>query len=238
MALRQPSAFYDLSVSYYRGQTSQQRQAIVEQADSLGYGCIAFNKIIHGQIRIQDACIRKEIIVQDKDGKLPTQLTRATISVDSSEEASALPSADKVLQTYDIVAVRPTSAKAFSALCQLPKICADIISLDFSERLGFFLHKRDIDAAVARGMIFEVEYSPAIRDSSAKRHLVSNSTTLISFLRGRHIIFSSGSESFMDLRSPSDVMNISQVLGIKREASTKVVSCTCKKVLQHADNRR
>ena len=61
----------------------------------------------------------------------------------------------EALQSYDIVAAQPSSAPAFTALCENPAI--DIISLQHGNgRLPFFITRKQTSAALKRGIFFEV----------------------------------------------------------------------------------
>lgn len=49
----------------------------------------------------------------------------------------------------------------FTAACQ--QLDIDIISLDMSVRLPFYFKAANISSAIARGIVFELTYSTAIR---------------------------------------------------------------------------
>jgi len=61
---------------------------------------------------------------------------------------------------------------------------------------------------------------------------------LISYLRGKHIVFSSGADSISQLRGPFDVTNIAQMLDIKREQALQCNKQNGIRVLQHGEARR
>lgn len=61
---------------------------------------------------------------------------------------------------------------------------------------------------------------------------------LISYLRGKHIIFSSGADGINHLRGPFDVTNVAQMLDIKREQALLCNKQNTLKVLQHGEARR
>ncbi len=68
--------------------------------------------------------------------------------------------------------------------------------------------------------------------------MIGNTKIVIQYLRGRNLILSSGADSYNQLRSPQDVINIGQVLQLTYEQAAKAVGENCVKVLKHATARR
>lgn len=89
------------------------------------------------------------------------QYTRITIIVEDTAATYKLTASNSVLQAYDIVAVQPTTEKVFQAACKDAEV--DIISLDLSGRLPFYLKHSTVGTAIQRGIYFEICYTPAIR---------------------------------------------------------------------------
>lgn len=105
--------------------------------------------------------------------------------------------------------------KTLSLVCRpacLTDVCghvdADIVSLDLSGRLPFRIKNGPINLAVSRGMVFEIRYSPAIRDQNARRNLIANAAALAKVTKGRNIIISSDAQAVLELRAPADVINL------------------------------
>ncbi|RUS23905.1 RNase P subunit p30-domain-containing protein [Jimgerdemannia flammicorona] len=65
------------------------------------------------------------------------------------------------VNAYDILAVQPTTEKLFQAACSTFEV--DIISLDFSTRMPFYLKHTQVGQAIERGIYFEICYSAGIR---------------------------------------------------------------------------
>ncbi len=107
------------------------------------------------------------------------------------------------------------------SLCPLAQACVslecDLITLDMSQRLPFKLRPQHLQAAVQRGVHFEVLYSCALRDPMSRRHLFSNAQALTRLLRGRGIVISSGARVAMELRGPFDVINIGTTFGLTQQ---------------------
>ena len=61
----------------------------------------------------------------------------------------------------------PTTEKLFAQCCE--KLDIDIISLDLSKRLPFFIKPKQVNVAMDRGIYFEIGYSASIQDQHARR---------------------------------------------------------------------
>ncbi|KAJ8317014.1 hypothetical protein KUTeg_004918 [Tegillarca granosa] len=62
--------------------------------------------------------------------------------------------------------------------------------------------------ALERGIHFEIQYSPAIRDSSTRKNTISNALSLMSCCKGKNVILTSGCLKPIELRGPYDVANL------------------------------
>ncbi|KAJ1533857.1 hypothetical protein HK096_004672, partial [Nowakowskiella sp. JEL0078] len=80
------------------------------------------------------------------------QYTRITVLLEDSDNSNF--SLDAAQKNYDIIALRPTSEKTFQAACSRADV--DIISLDFSTRLPFYLRHQTLGLAIQRGVFFEI----------------------------------------------------------------------------------
>lgn len=117
------------------------------------------------------------------------------------------------LNDYDLIAVQPMTEKLLQTACS--NLDVDIISLDMSSRLPFYLKYTTIRQAIDRGILFEISYAPAIRDTTnARRNLISNAMNLVRITKGKHILLSSGAIHAMELRGPYDVMNLASIFGL------------------------
>jgi ribonuclease P/MRP protein subunit RPP1 len=76
--------------------------------------------------------------------------------------------------------VNPTNEKLFQAACGTFEV--DIISLDMSARLPFYLKHSTVGLAVERGIYFELCYGAAIRGTD-----IIICSKIISTLRGREV---------------------------------------------------
>jgi ribonuclease P/MRP protein subunit RPP1 len=147
-----------------------------------------------------------------------------------------LTSTNQVLLGYDLVSVTPANDKVLHAVVMSDSV--DIISLDFSARLPFHIKLTPVKMAIDRGVMFEVCYSAGLKDSTARRHLISNCLHLFFLTRGRNVIFSSGASRALDMRNPHEVMNLAVLFGLKGPMANSVISSSCYSVFKHAETRK
>ncbi|TGZ84868.1 PHP domain-like protein [Ascodesmis nigricans] len=186
-------------------------------------------------------------------GKLPTPLTnplptasafslpstvnilrRATILISDPSTNLRLP---QLSQHYDILALRPTTEKLLLQACQ--SLDADLISLDFSQRLPFHLKHKVVGLALSKGLCFEVCYSAGIADATARRNLIQNVQGLIRATRnGRGIVISSEAKKAVGLRAPHDVVNLACLWGLSPDKARDAVCGLAGKVVAQARMRR
>nr|XP_046233558.1 ribonuclease P protein subunit p30 isoform X4 [Scatophagus argus] len=106
--------------------------------------------------------------------------------------------------------------------------------------------------AVDRGLVFEISYSAAIRDSTMRRYTIANANTLMDTCKGKNVILSSAAQRPLELRGPYDITNLypSAALGplhaililLKLFSSDgdakEAVSSTCRSAVLHAETRK
>ncbi|KAJ3025023.1 UNVERIFIED_CONTAM: hypothetical protein HDU68_007549 [Siphonaria sp. JEL0065] len=140
------------------------------------------------------------------------------------------------LNNYDLLAVRPETEKAFAHAANNCDV--DIIQLDLSSRLPFYIKKTTVNTAVQKGIFFEVSYAPCIRDQNARRNIIANIQQLLRVTSGKNLILTSDAVKALDLRSPLDILNLAQVFGIPDNCARDALGKNCKSVLFHAATRR
>nr|XP_034304631.1 ribonuclease P protein subunit p30 isoform X2 [Crassostrea gigas] len=172
----------------------------------------------------------KDLKVDSKRVKI---LSRVTLNVTDSEQLQYLMSPE--VQEYDIVAVRPTSSDIFTKVTKY--INLDIIQLEMDKNVKI-ITPGGLSEGIQKGIHFEIQYGPAIRDSSVKKYLISNSQLLASFSKSKNIIISSGAERAIELRGPHDVANLGLLFGLNEAQAKNCVSRSCRSVLLHAEERR
>ncbi|KAJ1330612.1 hypothetical protein BSLG_009064 [Batrachochytrium salamandrivorans] len=141
-----------------------------------------------------------------------------------------------VLKSFDIISVQPTTEKLFQASCQ--HLDVDIVSLDMGARLPFFLRHPTVNAAIQRGVYFEICYSQSIRDLTARSNLIANSAALVRITKGKNIIICSAARQAFELRAPADVINIASLFSLNPVNAKAAMTTNVRSVLVHAATRR
>nr|DBA15225.1 TPA: hypothetical protein GDO54_004468 [Pyxicephalus adspersus] len=167
---------------------------------------------------------------------LPIKIfTRLTIIASDPSHYNSLRSTSNLTRHYDIVAVYPKTEKLFHAACT--NVDVDLICINVTEKSSFFYRRPPINAAIERGIFFEVIYTPAIKDSTLRRYTISNTLNLMQTCKGKNIIISSGAERPFELRSPYDIATVGLLFGLSEEAAKAALSTNCRSVLLHGESR-
>lgn len=250
---------YDLNVRLRGSTRDGQRAQLVKRALELGWDTICWTIAVNGKlsgaagikpaVAVQlDAAQRREALQQralidlgmSLETPMPTpslrQLSRLHVTLDDVVDAQSLTIGNEVVRQFDVVSATPGNAKVFSLLCKTADV--DVISLDFTHKLGFPLHKKLIDEAVARGVSFELCYSSLLGSSAARQETMSSSRTLVQYLRGRNLVLSSGADGIGLLRGPADVVNMASILGLGAENAARTVARNAALVVRHACSRK
>ncbi|XP_053306074.1 ribonuclease P protein subunit p30 [Spea bombifrons] len=218
-------------------------QNIIEMAAHLGYSTVAINHVADFEKKKME--IAKPIsttelfpsppIVQGKSKPIRI-LTRLTVIASDPSHCNALRSTSPTARLYDIVAVYPKTEKLFHAACT--SIDVDLVCINITEKHPFYFRKPPINAAIERGIFFELIYTPAIKDSTIRRYTISNALNLMQFCKGKNIIISSGAEKPMEMRGPYDVATLGLLFGLSEGASKAAVSTNCRAALLHGETRK
>ena len=89
-----------------------------------------------------------------------------------------------------------------------------------------------------QGVYFEIGYSAAISDMSARKTLISNAIQLVRATKQKNIIITSQAARAMLLRGPYDVANLGRLFGFSAAASKAAVSSNITAVLVHGTVRK
>ncbi|KAA8543971.1 hypothetical protein F0562_021852 [Nyssa sinensis] len=253
--------FFDLNIPYVESDKhipdkparKTTRLKLIVKAMELGYTGVAYNRTIKGVMSELDRCSISLFPLSSLLKLAPSlsasvklhrdllnvplstpfrQYTRLTVLVDSPAQALALNSGNPILKSYDIVAVRPLNQNAFEQSCQASE--ADLIAIDFSEKLPFRLKQSVVKTAIGRGVYFEITYSGLIMDAQVRRQMISNAKLLVDWTRGKNIIFSSAAPSVTEVRGPNDVANLSSLLGLPMERAKAAISKNCRSLIANA----
>ncbi|XP_031561574.1 ribonuclease P protein subunit p30-like [Actinia tenebrosa] len=237
------AAFGDLCIVHQND--SRETEILISKAVKLGYETIAISSTFlltnNKKTKLKTSCpppinwneipAVKTLKAKNKNLKI---LSRLTVPLEENSQMHQL-ATDTVL-SYDILAVRPASDKLFQQCCG--SLDVDIISIDMTSRLPFYIKLPQVKQAIERGIHFEIVYSPAIRDNTQRRYIMSNAMELVRASKGRNVIMSSEAENQIDLRGAYDVANLGMLFGLKEEQCKAAVSRNVRAVLYHAQARR
>uniref|UniRef100_A0A3B4GHN7 Uncharacterized protein n=1 Tax=Pundamilia nyererei TaxID=303518 RepID=A0A3B4GHN7_9CICH len=154
-------------------------------------------------------------------------LNRLTVVM--SDASHFVSSVNSDYRRFDLLAVQPTSEKLFHAACMVYDI--DIICVPMTEKLPFFFKRAPINGAIDRGVVFEVSYSAAIRDSTMRRYTIANAVSLMESCKGKVALFL---QCFLYQRLDF----LALLFGLSDGDAKEAVSSTCRAALLHAETRR
>lgn len=228
--------FYDLNVSWKPDLAEYQnlQNTIIFLAE-LGYNVIALNHTLTGKLPADLSCPIPSELPFEVPQKIRI-LRRCTLVLSDPSQNHRL---SQLSSNYDILALRPVNEKSLQQACQ--SLDCDIISMDLSSKLDYYIKMKMVAPAIERGIKFEICYSPGIstQNSGARRNLISNATQLIRATRGgRGLILSSEASRASGCRGPSDVINLAAVWGLGQEKGHEAVSKLARSVVVSAHLKR
>lgn len=162
-------------------------------------------------------------------------LQRVTIEFSDQSMWYKLSHSDN-LKKYDIIAVIPKTLQAFQFACNTLDV--DIITMEPETRLPFKISRKLYRQAVERGMFFELMYSPAIKDSTSRKNIISTAHTYHAVGKSKNIILTSGAENDLQVRDVHDVINLGFILGLNNNQSLEVVRNNTRRLILKAEGRR
>ncbi|XP_035764743.1 ribonuclease P protein subunit p30 isoform X1 [Neolamprologus brichardi] len=203
------AVFMDLNVSFLPDRSDL--RSVVETAAHLGFSTIALNYVFEPTAKKKQE-IPTPTPINELIDQLPVVQGRSRpirvlnrLTVVMSDASHFRPNAPEY-RRFDLLAVQPTSEKLFHAACMVYDI--DIICVPMTEKLPFFFKRAPINGAIDRGVVFEVSYSAAIRDSTMRRYTIANAVSLMESCKGKSVILSSAAQKALELRGPYDVTNL------------------------------
>ncbi|KAI0169824.1 PHP domain-like protein [Hypoxylon sp. FL1284] len=217
---------YDINIPWSPSTSAAELERTLRFSSQLGYNVVALNHTLQAPLSSQisnplpkfpplpstNASASASSSSQDASRRMPTVLHRATICFSDPAHNQHM---TKAAQTFDILATRPQTEKAFQAACVTVQE-ASIISLDLTVRLPFYLRPKPCMAAVNRGVRFEICYGRALgsSDARARANLAGNVAQLVRATRGRGLVLGSEAPGPAALRAPADLLNLLAVWGL------------------------
>jgi ribonuclease P/MRP protein subunit RPP1 len=168
---------FDLDVPYT---TIQKQKDLLDKLYELGYRSIALSEESDGNLKKCKPCsipyqefmneYNKKVMERSTPVYSASQLnpnhnvlniyTRLNINMDNPSQNYSI-SNQSIVNTYHLIAVKPSTEKLFQMACQQLEI--NIIQLDMSVKLPFPLKNTNVNMAMQRGIVFEISYGQAIR---------------------------------------------------------------------------
>ncbi len=133
-------------------------------------------------------------------------LRRITFEISDNKEIYQFTNPPSSMKAYDIISVIPKNEKIFEVCCN--DLNVDLITINFDEKMNFFLKKSLILSALDKNIFFEIQYNGFITDNSKRAIFISNILMLLEITKGKNFIISSGSDNYLDHRSPYDIINL------------------------------
>lgn len=230
---------YDLNIAWSPSLPPSDLDRTLRFAKSLGYDVVALNHPITTSIPNAPSPITSPIPPLPASPSLPTLLRRVTLTItDPSTTNYRLLDFSRA---YDLLALRPTSEKAFSWACSGTTEPPALISLDLTTFLGFHIHHRTAMAAVHRGSRFEICYGQAVAagvDARQRANFIGNVLSLLRATKGRGIVVSSEARGALTLRAPADVVNLMAVWGLGPERGMEALGAGARAVVVNEGVRR
>jgi ribonuclease P/MRP protein subunit RPP1 len=177
--------FTDFKISSSRGPNLA---GCLETAAELGYKRVAIDVQVQVTHRTTPLPPARELDEQLAAVTIPKGLEvlkRLTVILDDPNILHSVQGSN-VLDQYDITALHCTNDKVFQVA--VTSLTTDIVSLEWGERLGYALRRTQISQIIGRGIVFELCYTPAIKDSSQRCHIISNALHLASISKGKVIV--------------------------------------------------
>lgn len=194
-----------------------------------GYNVAALNHIVTGKIPSNHKCPIDKQYLKQKFPKM-TILSRITVVLDDNLQQSLAP----LCSQYDIIAIRPLTEKALQNATTLGSDIVDLISLDCSKRIPFFLRHKTVCAGVERGLKFEIIYASSLVSNDSRKHIITNALNIIRSSRKRGLIISSEASSPLHIRGPYDVINLACLWGLDHMRAHDALGKTAAQVVKNS----
>uniref|UniRef100_G3P7R1 Ribonuclease P protein subunit p30 n=1 Tax=Gasterosteus aculeatus aculeatus TaxID=481459 RepID=G3P7R1_GASAC len=229
------SVFMDLNLNYTTDKSRM--RSLIETAAHLGFSTVAINHVFEptAKKKQRTCCLCGNTCLCLPQGRSRPIRVLNRLTVVMSDSSHFRPNAAEY-RGFDLLAVQPTTEKLFHAACMLYEV--DIICVSVTEKLPFFFKRAPVNGAVGRGVVFEVSYSAAIRDSTRRRYTIANAVSLMESCRGKNVILSSAAEKPLEIRGPYDITNLGLLFGLSDADAKDAVSTTCRSVVLHAETRK
>lgn len=148
-------------------------------------------------------------------------IKRCSFEIKDKSDISKINTIDR--SNIDIMSAIIKNDQILDVLCAEANV--EIINILCLERINFYIKKKNILSAIERDVFFEFNYTDLL-NSNTRSNFVSNFSILFEITKGKNIIISSGSESFVTQRSPMDIIVLFNTLfNIKESIIKEMITC-------------
>jgi ribonuclease P/MRP protein subunit RPP1 len=134
------------------------------------------------------------------------------------------------IKSLNLLSVDCENEKIFQFACNEMEV--DLIALDLSTRLDFYLKQDYIKNAVKRGIFFEICYT------NINQHTLANAREIVKHTRGKNIIISSNARTQLELKQPADIINICYLFGLSNDQALKAITTNCQELLEKVEAKK
>lgn len=110
------------------------------------------------------------------------------------------------LKKFHLVAALPTNEGALQHACST--FAGDIIGMVLEDAKYCLIGHKYYQMAARRGIYFEIQYAPAIRDSNQRKDTIIIAQNLVSHRKAKCIAITSGALNAFQVRGPYDIANL------------------------------
>ncbi|KAG5898959.1 hypothetical protein JTB14_004679 [Gonioctena quinquepunctata] len=164
-----------------------------------------------------------------------TVLNRLTVSFANQESLHKITKSPNY-KKFHIIAAAPTAHQAFAFTCG--SFEADIFTFNPENKFDLRLNRKFYNQLIDRGYHLELQYSYAINDSTSRKNMIHAAHLFYMFGKSKKIIFSSGADSLMHIRSPYDIVNLAFIFGLSEQKCKSAVSDCPNRVVINSVGRR
>lgn len=110
------------------------------------------------------------------------------------------------LKKFHLLAALPTNEGALQHACST--FGGDIIGMVLEDSKYCLIGHKYYQMAARRGIYFEIQYAPAIRDSNQRKDTIIVAQNLVSHRKAKNIVITSGALTAFQVRGPYDIANL------------------------------
>lgn len=171
--------------------------------------------------------------------------SRITLVVSDPAQCQGLA---KLQNVFDIIAIQPTTERALQLAAT--NLDIDLILVNLSNRLPFFLKHKTVGSAIDKGIQFELCYASVVAGTAgylvlnandnmsllttallARKVFFSNVMQLIRASRSNGLVVSSGATQPLQVRNGTDILNLLKTVGLDHLRAKACLSDNPQKVL-------